>query len=650
MKAIRVAAFIGLCASQALAYEINNHADMSQRSLEISTLNDSSPNGKLSRIGLKSLPLVDTKQSFPLSADPASSRALGPIPYCFGSISPRESDPAGKWRVSVPLGDPYFPGQQNPNDEQLKQPNWISGEGSQLTIAQLIRYGACYEDEEEPFARSISHFYNPQQGGAAAPLGPNSLDWMLKRGVGTAKSGVNHFTYMDAREAFYKALTHAAAVPDPEVQRAANYVRASNWGTTFQALGHIVHHLQDMGSPQHARSDYHCNSVEACDGLITGGVLGLYRPSGYETYWERQFGLIRGLAQSATIPMLFGLPREFWNINTDGNLVTTDPARPMGANEGIAAYTSTNFTSVGKDFETRVISSTDNTASYAPAFGLRFPTPSGIVNDVNASELFPAESLPVVRDTLCGGSTTNCVMGFMGTEQDPSARTSALSYFSKELLVPRDPNKPNSAVYVGKGVFSQNFFTYVDAANKLVPTAVSYSAGLINYFFRGEMEISLPDEGVYGIVDHAVEKEKGQHGFRFIKMKVKNTTPAIDALYRGTNTSLPQHMTAGQFVAVAKFRRNTCYTPDLMGQIGNITQGDGTIVKSNSAAACRTAVEEILVSNPEPDATALAAGETKAMAFDFATPIPIEATDLLIQIVFRGKLGERIDSMAQSTT
>lgn len=38
---------------------------------------------------------------------------------------------------------------------------------------------------------------------------------------------------------------------------------------------------------------------------------------------------------------------------------------------------------------------------------------------------------------------------------------------------------------------------YDDKASLLIPRAAAYSAGLINYFFRGKMQISLPPDGVY---------------------------------------------------------------------------------------------------------------------------------------------------------
>ena len=604
---------IFVCAiSHSFAYEINNHADMSDTSAKRSSLADNSPSGKLFRLGLKPKDLDSDKQTFPLSA------GLGPIPYCYGSERPVP------WKVTTSA----VPAQQQGNG--VTQPNWLTVGGPQLTIAQMIRYGACFEDEEEPFARSLSHFYNPQSSGSGAPLGPNSLDWMLKRDAGTTKTGPNHFTYMDARDYFHYALTSNTSTASADFNDSN---RRRLWGQTFQALGHIVHHLQDMASPQHVRSDYHCNSERDCNDAW-GQLLGLYRPSGYETHFERQVSLIRSLAASASVPILFGLPREFWNVNTDNNLATTNPSRVMNANEGLAAYTATNFTSAAKDFRGLV---TAQLQSVQPASGLPFPVPSGQFNDVSITDLYPPQQAAVsqaIVANLCNGNANNCKMRFMGTQTDPAARTSSVSIFAQTLLRP-------ASVYSGAGLFQQNYFTYNDAAIKLIPRAVEYSAGLINYFFRGEMEISLPEEGVYGVVDHAVEKSKGADGFRFIKMKVKNTTAAL-ATARG---SLPQDMTNGEFRAVAKFRRNTCYTANLSGQIGTV--GTGASAVTNLPLNCRSTVDEIVVSDPEPIVKSLAAdGVAVAMGFDFPRPIPIEATDLYFQLVFKGKLGEEEGAVA----
>jgi hypothetical protein len=76
--------------------------------------------------------------------------------------------------------------------------------------------------------------------------------------------------------------------------------------------------------------------------------------------------------------------------------------------------------------------------------------------------------------------------------------------------------------------YSLNRFNYTDHASQLVPRAVAYSAGLIDYFFRGKLEISLPTEEVYAIVDHKTVNAKDTHGFTRIKLTLKNVTQPID--------------------------------------------------------------------------------------------------------------------------
>lgn len=75
---------------QAIAYEINNHADVSENAVGKSVLaTDVGPKGKLARLGLRNLQLSSDKQTFALNG------GLGAIPYCFGSARP---DP---WLVTI---------------------------------------------------------------------------------------------------------------------------------------------------------------------------------------------------------------------------------------------------------------------------------------------------------------------------------------------------------------------------------------------------------------------------------------------------------------------------------------------------------------------------------------------------------------------
>jgi hypothetical protein len=252
-------AFVVFCGFHSIdlhSYEIPNHADISSEALLKSSLEqDSGAVGKLFRLGLRPFRVVDTRQIFPLAS------GLPQIPLCFGV----SRDATGAMAA-------------NPNT----QPPWNTDSGrTVLSIANLIRYGACYEDNEGALLltnqRPIAHFYDPQRSGAAIRSGePSSPDWMLLGATGTV-AGSNHFGWADARGAFYRALTYRD--PSAGVSAAENdLARKGGWADTFQSLGHLIHHLQDMAQPQHVRSDDHCDA-DRC--LAAGGI---YKPSGYEKH------------------------------------------------------------------------------------------------------------------------------------------------------------------------------------------------------------------------------------------------------------------------------------------------------------------------------------------------------------------------------
>jgi hypothetical protein len=99
-------------------------------------------------------------------------------------------------------------------------------------------------------------------------------------------------------------------------------------------------------------------------------------------------------------------------------------------------------------------------------------------------------------------------------------------------------------------------------------------------------------------------------------------------------------MGAGTLAAVIQFHRNTCYTdPALAGDPG------GSAFTGNN---CRSAHEEIVVSDPVA-LQKLDYDEEKTFRFKFRKPIPINASDVVLQVVFRGKLGEELDAVAVET-
>jgi hypothetical protein len=162
------------------------------------------------------------------------------------------------------------------------------------------------------------------------------------------------------------------------------------------------------------------------------------------------------------------------------------------------------------------------------------------------------------------------------------------------------------------------------------------------------MEISLPDEGVYGIVDHAqfeppnpgIDPYKDFKGFSKIRVRVLNTTPSI---VTPDGTTVTQSIKGGTVLGVLKFRRNLCYRPAL----------DGEITAAAQMPVCRAADEEIVVSNPDPVVKDIPAADQSPNGVElnlaFPNALPINAVDIVLQVVYRGPLGTESDAVVVAT-
>ncbi len=114
----------------------------------------------------------------------------------------------------------------------------------------------------------------------------------------------------------------------------------------------------------------------------------------------------------------------------------------------------------------------------------------------------------------------------------------------------------------------------------------------------------------------------------------------------------------GKLVAVARYHRNSCYTPDLSGERTVAyapAPAFGVITEPVCPMGLRTNFQEISVFaelpvTSEADLRCGRRGAAPASVdkdFDFsADPIPVNATYLFIQVVYRGQLGEETDGNA----
>ena len=445
---------------------------------------------------------------------------------------------------------------------------------ARVSIMNMIRMGAFCEDvtigglEQARFA---FHFYDPAHGGAGAstPLGSfsSSLTW----GLEAAPIATQEFSYVDLKAYLLNALTAGSQAE-----------REHNFALTFRALGHVLHLVQDLAQPQHTRDDSH-------------GWM-----SAYEHYTDLDIPLFRvrtNLPMSGYAPPDIALPDQLWHTSEG---------------KGLADYSNRGFVSAGTNFSSDGVIQPNRNFALPNGVGAqlvrRQVTDSDLLGPVSASQPLTGEmwfvSTPV-PDGLGNSSTRN-------------ERSSTLSLFDSDLQ------------HRGLGMrLSLNRFNFDAAHALLIPRAVAYSTALVDYLFRGELEIGLPEEGVFSVTDHQPDACGTPCGFRKVKLTVRNSTSSGETMATGT------------LVLVAKYHLNNCYRPDLSGEDG----GTGF-----TGRACRSSEDYISVAVPQ---LVSGIGSASAQNFEFAfpldKPIPINASDLVLQLVFTGQLGEEKDAIAVAT-
>ena len=263
---------------------------------------------------------------------------------------------------------------------------------------------------------------------------------------------------------------------------------------------------------------------------------------------------------------------------------------------------------------------------------------------MDESPPFVNTSFDTKLGTLCASATPSCEIvatsndlvtffpSYVDDQFRPNGGPEIHSYAASESLFSPELNS-----YTDRSLRTVNRFTFARDYEFLIPRAVAYSAGLINYFFRGNLQIALPDEGIYSIVDHSPSGCGNPCGFRTLKLKLKNLTPGDGQFHE---EQMGDDAGVSKLWAVVKYHLNACYQPDLSGEDG------GNHFNGNS---CRSANEYVSVSAPHP-VQIVSADQPQQIVFDFSgKPIPINASDIFLQVVFRGRLGMEDDAVAVAT-
>jgi len=378
------------------------------------------------------------------------------------------------------------------------------------TIEGWIKYGS--EMEDDPPCRASNHFHNPNLPWSESGLSDHlwavdvfcvfgdympsfltsNVTWAtgyLSRGGQDKDDKIiieNKWDWQNAREYFYIYLT-GKDLEDNYVAH-TNENRQQALAKSMQALGQVVHLLQDVAAPAHVRDDF-------SQGHTTFSPSGLspkkWVCNRFEKYVKKNntqewFDQIDkgGLAS----PVL----SDFWDTDSSAGIDTSISSDQLG----LAEYTHINFLS-----EYRM-------------FTEEFPYPKAEhcqIWSYPAFEFFPFYKRKYVS------STSN----------HPGEQVNHLALVS-HFFAPIENYFPDENGLDWLPVMLDNK-CFDEYASKLIPRAIGYSSDLIDYFFRGKLQVS-----------YSVPLLTNQTFKRF-KIKVKNIAESQENMSDGIFTLIVRY-------------------------------------------------------------------------------------------------------------
>jgi hypothetical protein len=481
------------------------------------------------------------------------------------------------------------------NKEMLEELTWNS---NKKTIKDWITEGSKLEDEGTYWemitnvGRSNNHFHNPLKPWASAGLdddytlgeivynvvGQSALLWAqnpAKQGAFRNDKTEWDWSWQTVRAYYYMALTSTSAI-----------MRQEYFARTFRGVGHQVHLVQDMAVPAHVRNDSHVRDM--------GMYNYLFKLKHFETWAMKENEKIKLFAaqyntakHKPTVDMIRSIQNGELSpttqfFDTDQYTGSTPPPIVADLTWGLSEYTNANFVSDDTIF-TDTFSSSDLKYFPYPRYN---PSCYQVVTEVIGANPEGGSIVEEYIKRTCDGEKIDKFLAF-----NPSHNLFASSTGDR------------SSFFIDHAVYEAH-------AKELVPRAVGYSVALIDYFFRGTIEISLSEDDVYAVTDN-----QDGSGFGKITLNARNTTDSGEA------------MTDGDISLVIKYK---------------LAQSD----PFQNQAITKSEFKYIVV----PESTgvrSIPADDTVKLTFNLAgQPLPVWATDVYIQVIYKGKLGAEDGAVA----
>lgn len=356
--------------------------------------------------------------------------------------------------------------------------NWL-GEGG----FQEDRPGEWYDYFLNRPTRSVNHFHNPLKHWSEAGLndilglysGQSSVLWSQNPNQHIG----GKWSWKDARDYFYAGLTSSKTAD-----------REMNFSNMFRAVGQLMHLVHDSSVPEHTRNDAHAlPAYEAYVENVRNANSTLWR-----SWINGSPPFDKSILNVPTVPLA---PVPISRIIDTDRYTGMNPEVTIDSRIGLAEYTNANFLSRDTMF-TDDLNSTNR--HYFP-----YPKGSNAILWTDSSN-----NRRYLRKTGDGEPISHLTVASI-------LYNDRLKYFPQY----------NRALPVGL-----DDKCYQEYAYKLIPRAVGYSAGLLDYFFRGDIDM-VPDDATgsgYVIVNNSNEDMNGTFELFYDKTtdeRVKLTVPIL---------------------------------------------------------------------------------------------------------------------------
>lgn len=335
-------------------------------------------------------------------------------------------------------------------------------DGRSQSLLNWLLSGA--ENEDVPPCRASNHFHNPLRPYAQARVTDQPLIDGFCRNFEPIRSSVvwgtrfvsptergpvtrNPFDWDAARASYLGALTRATPA---ERERALAQL--------FETLGHVAHLIQDLAVPAHARNNFNSHLGFSTERITEDGF--------------EQFVRINPSMVAAAAPTEVDIARRFVTRFWDTDRYTG--ANPSSdSDQGLAEYTNANFVSLNTIL-------TDGLAASDPYF---HPYPR--LSSTSADVLFGKDA-SVARPVRAEDGRVDTGL-YIDKIRDGETITTFLraGYLAGDLIDRAPPGTPKQLV------LQLDDEVYRSHAAKLVPMALGYSKALLDYFFRGRLDVDL---------------------------------------------------------------------------------------------------------------------------------------------------------------